>query len=206
MTKLADCSILLTTLHCKGFIVDKRNLILIFSNSFRLSNSLLNCIANHLWNFYFIKSFTQLLAVRKWNATRGVSRTAATSKMELFVKIVNGFSCVEDLSDPQNILPDFSRHTTVEEAYSEPSQRYKMKLLVKIVNSFQLLAFFAKKLNFRVSFLNRDSFHARRNSHYMAWSNKNNKKEKMKSIWESYLEWTKNNKCLLTLDLKPFRS
>ena len=126
--------------------------------------------------------------------------------MELFVKIVNGFSCVEDLSDSQNILPDFSRHTTVEEAYSEPSQRYKMKLLVKIVNSFQLLAFFAKKLNFRVSFLNRDSFHARRNSHYMAWSNKNNKKEKMKSIWESYLEWTKNNKCLLTLDLKPFRS
>ena len=91
MTKLADCSILLTTLHCKGFIVDKRNLILIFSNSFRLSNSLLNCTANHLWNFYFIKSFTQLLAVRKWNSTRGVSRTAATSKMELFVKIVNGF-------------------------------------------------------------------------------------------------------------------
>ena len=84
------------------------------------------------------------------------------------MKIVNGFSCVEDLSDSQNILPDFSRHTTVEEAYSEPSQRYKMKLLVKIVNSFQLLAFFAKKLNFRVSFLNWDSFHARRNSHYMA--------------------------------------
>ena len=48
----------------KGFIVNKRNLMVIFSNSFPLSNSFLNFPVNHSLNFCFIKSFTHLLTVR----------------------------------------------------------------------------------------------------------------------------------------------
>ena len=53
--------------------------------------------------------------------------------------------------------------------------------------------------------LNLASLHARMNSHYIAWSYKKKKSKKIKSYRESIQEEPAVNRCLLILDLKPFR-
>ena len=55
-------------------------------------------------------------------------------------------------------------------------------------------------------FLNSDSLHAWLSSHFKTWSYKKKMKKKKKSIKESSLERNQRQKCLSTLDLKPFRS
>ena len=52
-----------------------------------------------------------------------------------------------------------------------------------------------------VFFFNWDSFHARLNGHYNAWNHMEKKHTK-----EIYFERTKIKRCLLVLNLKPFRS
>ena len=55
-------------------------------------------------------------------------------------------------------------------------------------------------------FFNWDSRYARLNSHYMAWIYKEKKHRKIKAYRKSLYNETAVNRCLLILDLKPFRS
>ena len=55
-------------------------------------------------------------------------------------------------------------------------------------------------------FFNWDLLHPRLNSHYKAWSYKKNKQKKSKASRKSVLKESTVNRCLLILDLKPFRS
>ena len=55
-------------------------------------------------------------------------------------------------------------------------------------------------------FLNWDSLHARLNSHCKTWSYKKKKHKKIKSYKKSLSKEPTVNKCLLILDLKPFKS
>ena len=55
-------------------------------------------------------------------------------------------------------------------------------------------------------FFNWDSLHARLNSHYKAWSYKKKKHKKIKAYRKSLQKEPTVNRCLLILDLKPFRS
>ena len=54
-------------------------------------------------------------------------------------------------------------------------------------------------------FFNWDSLHARLNSHYKAWSYKKKGHKKIKAYRKSLYKEPTVNKCLLILDLKPFR-
>ena len=54
-------------------------------------------------------------------------------------------------------------------------------------------------------FLNIDSLHSRLNSHYKAWSYKKKKHKKIKAYRKSLYKEPTFNRCLLILDLKPFR-
>ena len=54
-------------------------------------------------------------------------------------------------------------------------------------------------------FLNWDSLYARLNSHYKAWSYKKKKGKKIKAYRKSLQKEPTANRCLLILDLKPFR-
>ena len=56
------------------------------------------------------------------------------------------------------------------------------------------------------SFFNRDSLHARLNSHYKTWSYKKKKHKKIKAYKKSLQKEPTATKCLLILHLKPFRS
>ena len=51
-----------------------------------------------------------------------------------------------------------------------------------------------------------NSFHARLNSHYKAWSYKKKKHKKTKAHRKSVQKEATVKRCLLILDLKPFRS
>ena len=53
---------------------------------------------------------------------------------------------------------------------------------------------------------NFDLLHARLNSHYKAWSYKKKKHKKIKGYRKFPWKEPTVNRCLLTLDLKPFRS
>ena len=84
---------------------------------------------------------------------RGGSRTAATSKMELFVIIVNGYyhkvlhlgCCSSPRSASANKYGTARRKLCRRpEVYSELSQTSKMERIVKIVDGFQPLIIFAK--------------------------------------------------------------
>ena len=55
-------------------------------------------------------------------------------------------------------------------------------------------------------FFNRDSLHARLNSHYKAWSYKKKSAKKIKAYKKSVLKESTYKKCLLILAIKPFRS
>ena len=52
---------------------------------------------------------------------------------------------------------------------------------------------------------NWDSFHARLNSHYKTWSYKKKKHKNIKAYLKSLWKEPTVNKCLLILDLNPFR-
>ena len=55
-------------------------------------------------------------------------------------------------------------------------------------------------------FFNWDSFHARLNSHYEAWSYKKKKHKKIRAHRKSVQKEPTVKRCLLILDLKPLRS
>ena len=61
-------------------------------------------------------------------------------------------------------------------------------------------------LTFFEHFFNLDSLHARLNSHYKAQSYKEKKHKKIKAYRKSLYKEPTVNRCLLKLDLKPFRS
>ena len=54
-------------------------------------------------------------------------------------------------------------------------------------------------------FFNWDSLHARLNCHYKAWSYQKEKHKKIKGNSKSLYKKPRVNRCLLILDLKPFR-
>ena len=56
------------------------------------------------------------------------------------------------------------------------------------------------------SFFNWDSLHARLNNHYKAWSYKKKKHKRLKHTEKISLEKPTVIRCLLILDVKPFRS
>ena len=56
------------------------------------------------------------------------------------------------------------------------------------------------------TFFNWDSLHARLTSLYKAWDYKKKKHKKMKGYMKSPQKESTDNRCLLTLDLKSFRS
>ena len=58
----------------------------------------------------------------------------------------------------------------------------------------------------RTFFINSDSLYARLNSHYQAWSYMKKKHKKIKAYRKSLYKEPTVNRCLLILDLKPFRS
>ena len=55
------------------------------------------------------------------------------------------------------------------------------------------------------TFFTRNSLHARLNSHCKAWSYKKKKYKKIKAYGKSLDKEPAVNRCLLILDLKPFR-
>ena len=61
-----------------------------------------------------------------------------------------------------------------------------------------------KAIGFLVCF-NWDSLHARLNSYYKAWSYNKRKHKKIKAYRKSVQKELKVKRCLLILDLKPFR-
>ena len=62
-----------------------------------------------------------------------------------------------------------------------------------------------KKSEVRFFFFNCDSLHASLNSHYKAWSYKKKKHKKIKAYRKSVQKEPTVKRCLLILDLKPFR-
>ena len=59
---------------------------------------------------------------------------------------------------------------------------------------------------FSFLFLNRDSLHVKLNIHYAAWSYEKKKYRKIKAYRKSVSKEPTDKRCLLILDLKPFRS
>ena len=55
-------------------------------------------------------------------------------------------------------------------------------------------------------FFNRESLHAIPNIHYEAWSYKKKKEKMIKAYKKSVYKYPRVKRCLLILDLKPFRS
>ena len=60
--------------------------------------------------------------------------------------------------------------------------------------------------NEKLFFCNWDLLHARLNSHYEAWSYKKKKYRKIKTYRKYILKEPTVKRCVLILDLKPFRS
>ena len=58
----------------------------------------------------------------------------------------------------------------------------------------------------KLAFFNWDSLHARLNSHHEAWSYEKKNHKKIKSYWKFAWKEPTVKRCLLILDLKPFRS
>ena len=58
----------------------------------------------------------------------------------------------------------------------------------------------------KFAFFNWDSLHTRLSSHIEAWSYKKKKHKKIKAYRKSVWKEPKVKRCLLILDLKPFRS
>ena len=63
-----------------------------------------------------------------------------------------------------------------------------------------------KTENLKPFLKNRNSLHARLNSHYKVWSYKKKKHKKTKAYRKSVSKGPTVKTCLLTLDLKPLRS
>ena len=74
---------------------------------------------------------------------RGGSKTAATSKMELFVIIVNGFQPLTTITKSSilDVAAVLDLPLTSSKAHSEPSQTSKMELFAKIANDQKPLLF-----------------------------------------------------------------
>ena len=79
--------------------------------------------------------------------------------------------------------------------------RWEIPLLESLCNEVSGL----ETCNFIIIFFNWDSLHAQLSSQYKAWSYKKKKHKKIKAYNKSLQKEPTVNRCLLILDLKPFR-
>ena len=77
--------------------------------------------------------------------------------------------------------------------------------LIDLTKIILIFFFFLLLLLLLLLLFNWVSLHARLNSHCKYWSNKKKKHKKIKAYSKSLYKETTVNRCLLVLDLKPFR-